>query len=213
VFLLTIPSSIGLMVLGESIIGSIYQRGEFQIYDTQQTALALSYFAIGLSAYAALKVLVPAFYSLGDSRTPMLVSVGSIVINLCVAASMVRLANWGQAGLALATSAVALFGFLVQFFMLRNRIGGIHGRALVAQFTRVLAASLAMALAVWLSSRGMRAYLGIGQLARMADVAVSLPLGIAVYYASAKALGLHEIDSVLRSFLLPLQRRLGRSPR
>jgi putative peptidoglycan lipid II flippase len=211
VFLLTIPSSIGLALLGESIIGAIYQRGRFQIYDTQQTALALSYFAIGLSAYAALKVLVPAFYSLGDSRTPMLVSIGSIVINLCVAASMVKLAHWGQAGLALTTSAVALFGFLVQFLMLRNRIGGIHGRALVAQVARVVAASLAMAAAVWLSSHGMRSYLGVGQLARMADVAVSLPLGFAVYYASAKALGLHEIDSVLRSFLNPVTRRLKRS--
>jgi putative peptidoglycan lipid II flippase len=212
VFLLTIPSSIGLIVLGESIIGAIYQRGAFQIYDTQQTALTLSYFAIGLSAYAALKVLVPAFYSLGDSRTPMLVSIGSIVINLGVAGSMVRLADMGQEGLALTTSAVALFGFLVQFIMLRNRIGGIHGRALLAQCGRVVAASLAMAVVVWLSSRGMRTYLGVSQLARLADLAVSLPLGLAVYYAGAKALGLHEIDAVLRSFLNPLRRRFERTP-
>ncbi len=57
VFLLTLPSSIGLVVLGKSIIGAIYQGGKFQLYDTQQTALALSCYAIGLAGYAALKVL------------------------------------------------------------------------------------------------------------------------------------------------------------
>jgi putative peptidoglycan lipid II flippase len=211
VFLLTIPSSIGLAVLGESIIGAIYQRGAFQVYDTQQTALALSFFAIGLSGYAALKVLVPAFYSLGDSRTPMVVSIGSIVINLGVAATMVQGAGMRQAGLALTTSAVALFGFIVQFFMLRNRLNGIHGRALLAQLLRIIAASLALGAVVWLSSRGMRTWLGTSQSARIADLAVSVPLGVAVYYAAAKALGLHEIDMVARSFLGPLERRLRRT--
>ena len=210
VFLLTLPSSIGLAVLGESIIGAIYQRGQFQVYDTEQTALALSYFAIGLSGYAALKVLVPAFYSLGDARTPMLVSLASIVINWAVAATMVQGAGWRQAGLALTTSAVALFGFLLQFVMLRNRIGGIHGRVLFARFSRIAVASAALGIAVWLSSRGMRSWLGVDQWARLADVAVSLPFGVAVYYGAAKALGLHEIDMVARSFLGPLQRRLRR---
>ena len=148
VFLLTLPSSIGLAVLGESIIGAIYQRGQFQVYDTEQTALALSFFAIGLSGYAALKVLVPAFYSLGDARTPMLVSIASIVINWAVAATMVQGAGLRQAGLALSTSAVALFGFLVQFFMLRNRIGGIHGRALLAKIGRICLASTALAVEI-----------------------------------------------------------------
>ncbi len=210
VFLLTIPSSIGLVVLGESIIGAIYQRGAFQVYDTERTALALSFYAIGLSGYAALKVLVPAFYSLGDSRTPMLVSLGSILTNWFVASTMVRIPGLGHAGLALSTSAVALCGFALQFALLRKRIGGIHGRALVAQMGKIAAASLAMAAVVWLSSHGMR-QLGVSQMWRMADVAISVPLGGAVYYWSAKILGLSEIDMVLRSFTGPLRRRLQRS--
>lgn len=208
VFLLTIPSSIGLVVLGDSIIGAIYQHGKFEIYDTQQTALALSFFSIGLSAYAALKVLVPAFYSLGDARTPMFVSLGSIAINLAVAYTLVHALGFGEAGLAFATSAVALFGFLAQFVILRNRIGGVHGRALLAQLGRVIAASAAMAVAAWLSSHMMRSWFGLEQLARIADVLVSVPIGIGVYYAAVKALGLSEIDTVLHSFLSPIRRRL-----
>lgn len=211
VFLLTFPSSIGLAILGESIIGAIYQAGKFEIYDTERTALALSCFAIGLSGYAALKVLVPAFYSLNDARTPMVVSLLSIMINWGAATVMVRGAGFGHAGLALSTSAVALSAFLVQFLLLRRRIGGVQGRALLSQTFRIVAASLVMGVVIWISSRGMRSWLGVSHWARIGDVAVSVPLGIGVYYAAAKVLGLNEIDAVLQSFAGPIRRRWQRT--
>jgi putative peptidoglycan lipid II flippase len=167
----------------------------------------LSYYAIGLSGYAALKVLVPAFYSLGDSRTPMIVGLSSIAINFMVASTMIRVGGLGHAGLALSTSVVALFGFFVQVTILRGRIGGIHGRALLSQVLRIIAASLAMAATIWMSSTWIRSQLDVTHLARIADLAVSLPLGGAVYYWSARAFGLTEIDMVIRSFTGPLRRR------
>jgi putative peptidoglycan lipid II flippase len=209
VFLLTLPSSLGLVVLGKSIIGAIYQGGKFQLYDTQQTALALSYFAIGLTGYAALKVLNPAFYALGDSRTPMLVSLGSILVNYAVASTMIRLAGLRHAGLALSTSAVALFSFVILFASLRRKIGGIEGRALVAQLVKVSAASLAMAGVVALSSHAMAAGLGVSRLARLADLALSIPLGLAVYYGACRALGVSDIDMAVRAFTAPLRRRFA----
>ena len=209
VFLLTLPSSVGLVVLGKSIIGAIYQGGKFQLYDTQQTALALSCYAIGLSGYAALKVLSPAFYALGDARTPMLVSLGSILVNFAVASTMVRVAGLRHAGLALSTSAVALFGFVILFLILRNRIGGIEGRALAAQLGKVGAASAAMAGAVAVSSHLAEARFGVSQLARLADLAVSIPLGLAIYYGVCRALGVSDIDMAVRAFTAPMRRRLG----
>ncbi len=76
VFLLTVPSSVGLIVLGKSIIGAIYQGGKFELYDTQQTAIALSCYAVGLAGYAALKVLTPGVLRVGrrahaDDREPV----------------------------------------------------------------------------------------------------------------------------------------------
>ena len=147
VFLLTIPSSIGLIVLGKSIIGGIYQHGHFHLYDTQQTALALSCYAIGLAGYAALKVLNPAFYALGDARTPMIVSLVSILINFGTAITMIKVFHLRQAGLALSTSAVALFGFMVLFAILRRRIGGVYGRDLAWGVVKVVLASLMMGAA------------------------------------------------------------------
>lgn len=211
VFLLTLPSSVGLAVLGQPIIGAIYQSGHFSVYDTQRTALALSCYAIGLTGYAALKVLVPAFYALGDARTPMIVSLISILINYALADTMIRMAGLGHAGLALSTSAVALFGFLVLFVILRGRLGGIHGRALAAQLGRVGIASLAMAGAVAISSRFVTAHLGVSQIARLADLAASIPLGLAVYYGFCRVLGVNDIDIAIRAFASPIKRRL--SPR
>jgi putative peptidoglycan lipid II flippase len=217
VFLLTVPSSVGLVVLGKSIIGGIYQGGRFQLYDTQQTAVALSCYAIGLMGYAALKVLSPAFYALNDSRTPMLVSLGSILVNYAAASTMIKFAGLGHAGLALSTSAVALFGFVVLFAVLRKRIGGVYGRALAAQIGKVALASAIMGAAIFASSRGMEAWLGVRKIARLADLSVSMPVGLAVYYAACRMLGLAEIDSVIRAFAGPIQRRLrhssSRSPR
>jgi putative peptidoglycan lipid II flippase len=209
VFLLTIPSSAGLIVLGRSIIGAIYQGGKFQLYDTNQTAVALSCYAIGLTGYAALKVVVPAFYALGDSRRPMLVSLASLGINYAAAVLLLRFAHMGIAGLALSTSVVALFGFLVLFELLRRRMGGVYGRDLAIQFAKVSAASAAMAALVALSSHFMASWLGLSRLAHLADLAVSLPLGVAVYYWTSRALGVRDLDLTIRTFTAPVKRRLG----
>src|SRR5260370_15381314 len=88
VFLLTLPSSVGLAVLGKSIIGGIYQGGRFQLYDTQQTALALSCYSIGLAGYAGLKGFGSAVLALGGARTPVLGSGGSVIVNFSTAGNI-----------------------------------------------------------------------------------------------------------------------------
>ena len=211
VFLLTIPSSIGLMVLGRSIIGAIYQGGKFTTADTQQTALALSCYAIGLAGYSALKVINPAFYALHDARTPMIVSIISIAVNYATAATMLEAIGLGHAGLALSTSAVAIFGAVALFIILRNRIGGIYGRDLLNSLWRITAASIAMGGAVWASSRFMQSWRGQSALAHLADLAVSIPLGLAVLYGACRLLRVSELELATRSFMNPLRRRLRRN--
>jgi putative peptidoglycan lipid II flippase len=208
VFLLTLPSSVGLIVLGKSIIGAIYQGGRFELYDTQQTAVALSCYAVGLAGYAALKVLTPAFYALGDARMPMLVSLVSIGINYATAVTMIRVAKLGHAGLAMSTSVVALFAFVVLFAILRHRIGGVYGRELAANVGKVILASGAMGIVIAGTSHFMELWLGISQLARLADLAVSIPCGLGVFYAVCRGLGVDELDTAIRAFAAPIRRRL-----
>lgn len=210
VFLLTVPSSVGLAVLGKSIIGAIYQGGRFQLYDTQQTALALSCYAIGLAGYAAVKVIAPAYYALGDARTPMLVSLASVAVNFSAAEFMIRVLGLGHAALALSTSIVALFAFVVLFEALRRRVGGVHGRELAASFGKVVAASAVMAAVTWLSSREMTEWLGTSQIARLADLIVSIPAGVAVFYGICRWLGVAEVSVAVRAFTAPVTRRIKR---
>ena len=193
VFLLTVPSSIGLAVLGEPMIAAIYQGGRFQLSDARQTALALSCYAAGLTGYAAVKILAPAFYALNDARTPMIVSLVSIAINYFASSAMAP--HLGHAGLALSTSIVALFSFVALFWAIRTRIGGIHGPDLLSSALKIIAASLAMGAVCYGSSHLLRGSLGISKWARLADLAVSIPLGLAVYYAIARLLRVAELET------------------
>ncbi|MCC7156917.1 MAG: murein biosynthesis integral membrane protein MurJ [Bryobacterales bacterium] len=199
VFVLTVPSSVGLVILGRSIVGAIYEGAKFQAYDTQQTALALSCYAIGLAGYAAVKVLTPAFYALKDSRTPMLTSVGSIAINIGAAIVLLRAVKMGHAGLALSTSCVALFSFLVQFWVMRRRIGGVYGRRLRDTVLKVCVASAVMAGAVLASSWTIHRLLGQSTASRLLDLCVSISLGVVVLYAVCRWLKVDELDMAVRA--------------
>jgi putative peptidoglycan lipid II flippase len=199
VFLLTLPSSVGLIVLGRTMIGAIYQGGKFSAFDTEQTALALSCYAVGLAGYSALKVLNPAFYALHDARTPMIVSLLSIAVNYFTASLLFRHTGLGHAGLALSTAAVATFGGIALFVILRNRVGGIYGRNLIESVWKIAAASAVMGAAVFLSSRGIESWLGVGRLGRLIDLAASIPLGLLVFYAACRVLRVSELDLATRA--------------
>jgi putative peptidoglycan lipid II flippase len=210
VFLLTVPSSAGLLILGRSIVGAIYEGVRFQAYDTDQTATALACYSIGLAGYAAVKVLTPAFYTLDDSRTPMYVSIGSIAVNIAVALTLVRGAQLRQAGLALATSSVALISFFILFAVMRHRLGGIHGRRLRSSILKVTAATAAMSTVIWISSHSIYAFFGTRTATRWLDLAVSIPLGLAVLYGAARALQIEELDLATRALAGPILRRFSR---
>ena len=111
VFLLCIPSALGLAILGQPIVALIFEHGKFTAFDTVQTGNALAAYALGLAGYAAVKVLSPAFYALADARTPMLISLLSIAVNYAMNSLLVR--RFGHVGLAASTSVVALVNFFL----------------------------------------------------------------------------------------------------
>ncbi len=186
--LLTIPSSFGLAILGRSIIASVFEWGRFTRADTEQTAAALACYSVGLAGYAVIKILAPAFYALDDGRTPVLVSIASVAINLAAALTLVHWAHLGHRGLALSTSLVALFGAVALFLLLRRRIPGLHRTGLAVTALRIAAASAAMTAVLFVSSAAVHSLAGSGKLASLTDVALSVPLGAAVFYFAARLL-------------------------
>jgi putative peptidoglycan lipid II flippase len=140
VMVLTIPAAIGLIILARPIIAVIYQHGRFTSFATDQTAGALQFYAIGLVAYSAVKVLAPAFYALDRRYLPMLVSMLSIVINFALNWFFLVKMKLDHRGLALSTSIVALTNFILLYVMMRRysvrletgRLFGVLGKLAVA---------------------------------------------------------------------------------
>jgi putative peptidoglycan lipid II flippase len=211
-FLLTIPSAVGLIVLSRPIIALIYQRGSFTADDTLQTAQALSYYALGLVAYSAIRVLTPSFYALKETRIPMLASVVSIVTNYIVASLSVRQFGFGHRGLALSIAAVAIVNSLLLLFFMRRKLGNIEGRSLLGSFCKVTLAAAVMGAICWLVSQRVESVLGTVSLkARLLDVCVSVGLGIGVFFLVARLLHVGEITQLTGIVMRKLGRKAAAS--
>jgi len=211
VFLLTIPSACGLVVLGRPIIALIYERGAFTSATTDMVATALAAYSIGLAGYAAIRVLSPAFYALDDARTPMLVSLLSIGVNAVASYFFRELfsqfgvtpetpSGYGHAGLALSTSCVALINFFALVIIMRRRIQRLEGRRIVSSFLRIAAASAALSAASYFSYAWLHAALGGRSLtARLIETFVPIAFGGAVFLISARLLGVEELKQAVEA--------------
>ncbi len=196
VFLLCIPSAMGLAVLGRPIVALIFEHGRFTGYDTIQTANALAAYSIGLAGYAAVKVLSPAFYALDDARTPMLISLGSIAVNYVMNSLLVE--PLGHVGLALSTSAVALVNFILLALFMRLRLGRLDGRWLGRTLLKICLASGAMAAAAWLLSTQVAAHLPLaGFPLHLVQVLTALSAAAVVFYFGCRLLQVRELDEAI----------------
>ncbi len=149
-FLLTLPATIGLMMLAEPIVSVLYQHGKFGAFQTAETAGALRFYAIGLSSYAALKVLVNAFYAIEKRKTPMIVSIGAVGLNLLLNWIFSVRLGWGHRGLALSTAAIAVTNFLILYVLMRRYLRLLETRAMVTLLLKLAVASIALVAVCWL---------------------------------------------------------------
>jgi len=197
VFLLCIPSAIGLAVLGRPIVALVFEHGKFTSFDTLQTANALAAYSIGLTGYAAVKVLSPAFYALNDARTPMLISLGSIAINFVMNSLLVG--PFGHVGLAFSTSTVALVNFFMLALLMRRRLGRLGGRQLALTVSRVSAASLAMAATAWIVSECLSWLPMRGIMLRLVQVIGAIASASLVFYWSCRLLKVEELHEAVNA--------------
>jgi putative peptidoglycan lipid II flippase len=217
VFLLTIPSACGLIVLGEPIIRLIYEGGSFDAFDTDMTAWALAAYSFGLAGYAAIKVLSPSFYALDDAKTPMYVSLASILVHVVTSFGMLKLLStvgvtperpngFGHVGVALATSTVALVNFLALIFLMRKRIGRINGGDIFASFIKIAAASALMSAVCYGSFYFLHQAFGAKNLTfKIIEAFVPIALGGVVFFVTAKILGISEIDKLYNTLARKLR--------
>ncbi len=205
---LTLPAAAGLAALAHPIIALVYQHGAFTAHDTDRTALTLQAYAVGLSGYAAIRVLVPCFYAMGSPRTPLRISLIGIAINLTLNLLNFKLLHLGIAGLALTTSAVALINFAQLWVALRKRVDlGGFGQWAFYLLRCVAAAGVCggLAFGVW---HWLDPHLA-GFWLRAVGLGVAVGIGALSYFAAAQVLRLKESGEAVAM----LRRRLlrGRS--
>jgi putative peptidoglycan lipid II flippase len=198
VLFLTVPSTVGLALLGVPIIRLIYEHGRFSPHATVETARALSGYAIGLVAYAAIKVVAPAFYALGRTRVPVIASVSAVAANLIW--NVLTFRRFGHVGLAVGTSIAALVNGGILVFAFQKQVGGFVTRELLVPFAKILVAAGVMAAVVWVTTARLellpRAGIGGDLFRALTPIAV----GIVVYFFAARVLRLQEATTLLKRF-------------
>lgn len=144
-----IPVTVGAMVLRVPIIKVLFERGAFDENSTYLTSIALFYYTIGMTAYGLRDVLSRSFYSMKDTKTPMINGAIAVVLNIVLNLIIVRYLKLG--GLALSTSIAAIFTTFLLFTSLRKKIGKIGGLYMFIAFLRAVFASGVMGITVYFS--------------------------------------------------------------
>jgi len=196
VLFLTIPSTVGLAVLGEPIIGLIFQHGRFSAHATVETARALSGFALGLAAYSAIKVVAPAFYALGKTRVPLFASLAAVACN--VVWNLLTFRRFGHVGLAVGTSIAAITNLAVLIIAFQITVGHLVNRALIGAIARIVLAAALMAGAIWPTARWLAAHVPASTAGRAVTVSVPILLGTAVYFTAARLMKVAELGALMR---------------
>jgi len=194
-FCLTLPASVGLILLAKPVISLIFQHGAFTSYDTARTAEALAFYAGGLFAYSAVKIMVPVFYALDNTKYPVIASFLAVGTNILIIVS--TLAKLQHKAIALATSCSMAGSFLFLSIVLFRRLEGYNVRYMLGGILKIGAAALVMGVwLLWL--RGVLygpVLLSTGSQA--AKLLVAIVSGGLVYGAAVYLLRLEEFTSVV----------------
>lgn len=180
-------ASVLLVLLAVPVVRLLFERGEFGVDSTQNTAAALMFLAPGLLAFSMVNILARAFYALGDTHTPMRISIFCLVTNLLLAMALVQ--ELRQAGLGLANTISSSLNVGLLVYALRRKLGGLDFAALRGQVA-VVAAGVAVAGAVaWWGLAAWERNVGHVTLAAKAG-AVFVPAGVAALVYWLVAIGL-----------------------
>jgi putative peptidoglycan lipid II flippase len=203
-FFVILPAMVGLIILRQPILNLLFQRGAFSALSTEMTAQALLYYAVGLVAFAGVRIIVPVFYSLQDTRTPVKVAFLSLLANAGL--GVVLMAPLKHGGLALATSLAAGVNFAVLGGLLRKKIGPIGARKILRSFGKNLSASILMGISAYVICFQTRWDTSGITGVKIVLLSGAVAIGVLVYGVSCYLLRSDEIHSAVGL----LKKKLGR---
>ena len=197
-------NSIIILVIPISIGKLLFERGAFDISATQMTASALSMYSIGLVAYGLRDIINKVFYSLQDTKTPMIN--GAIAMGLNIVLNIIFVKFMGHAGLALATSLSALICTFLLFYSLRKKIGNFgQGKILITAIKSLLSAIL-MGICVTFAHKFIINYTGTGFIGQAISIFGSVLAGVIVYGISVIILKIEEVSMIIDLLMKKIRR-------
>jgi putative peptidoglycan lipid II flippase len=192
---LTIPSMMGLIILREPIITVLFQRGEFSPQATQLTAEALLYYAIGLWAFSAVRIVAATFFALKDTRTPLVMATVSILANIGL--GIVLMKPLAHAGLALATSLASALNLALLVLALRKKLGSLGWRGIAQSALKTLGSAVVMGATVWVAAKVLIPAQGAPFMALLAGVMACVAAGLVVFGGCSYGIKSPEMDHML----------------
>ncbi len=202
VMFITIPISIGMIILRYPLIRVLFQHGKFTSESTLMTAIPLVYFSMGIVAQSVIQILPRIFYALQDTWTPALIGILAMGVNLLGALLLIQPLAHG--GLALANMIASFVNMLLLLLILRQRMGQIDGKHLLGTFIKTLAISVFVGGIIWLWSGWLTKLLGTGTLASLVILITGFCLGVLLFAIIA---GLLRMDEFIQTTGL-LRRKL-----
>ena len=199
ILFLIIPSSILILLLRAQIVRLVLVSGVFSWQDTILTLDALGFFALSLFAQALIPLLARAFYAFQDTKTPVITSIISIAINICLA--LILGGKMGVAGLALAFSIASITNFILLFSILKLKLHLVRGRKIMLSLFKITVASLIMAIFVQLTKNfvgsivDMRTFFGV-----LIQAGASIFIGVFSFLVIAFLLKCNEIKILKKVF-------------
>jgi putative peptidoglycan lipid II flippase len=200
-----LPASAALLVLAEPIVVTLFQRGAFDAVAAHQTARALFWQGGAIWTVAAVRQIVPAFYALGDTRTPVAVSAVDLVAFILLAVGLKG--PMGHVGISVAVAGSSAVQMALLLVGLRWRMGTILARVLARSAARTATASVVASVAGWGIARILTPEGPAGGLSRALPGLAGLAGFAGVFGAVAWAVRSPELDEIVGT----LRRRLGRA--
>ena len=194
ILIITVPATVGLIVLATPIVQVAFQRGAFDAMATSMTSQALIFYALGLVAMAIRLLLTRAFYSLQDTKTPMVNGAISVVFNVVL--NLILVQFMAHAGLALATSIATTIATFLMFRGLKKKIGSLGTMGFIATFVKTAIASGVMGVFAYLIYQGLHRALGASSLFNMISLLVAVGVGVILYLVVSYLLGVEEIKNI-----------------
>ena len=196
ILIITVPATVILIVLSTPIVEIAFQRGEFDSIATVMTSKALIFYSIGLTSMSLRLLVIRVFYSLQDTKTPMINGAISVTINIILNIILVKFMN--HSGLALATSISVTISIIFLFYNLKRKIGSLEIKAHIVTFFKTILASVSMGITSYLIYNLLESYLASPKLFNLIFLVISVIIGIGVYVLICYMLHIEEIEVIIK---------------